>query len=67
MSNLRLKLAHLIAGKELQAEQSRRNRVFKKMVWGYVFTLWGQEAKCDCDNAMYHLQQRLEEAEGEQK
>lgn len=62
MSNLRLKLAHLIAGKELQAEQSRRNRIFKKMVWSYVLTLWEQESKCDCSNDFHHLKQRIEEA-----
>lgn len=62
MSNLRFKLAHIIAGKELQLEQSRLNRIFKKMVWSYVLTLWEQENKCDCSNAFHHLKQRIEEA-----
>jgi hypothetical protein len=62
VSNWKSKLAHLIAGKELAAEQSRRNRIFKKMVWSYVATLWDQEMACDCEDAMNHLHQRLEEA-----
>jgi len=36
MSKWRLKLAYSIAGKELQAERSRRNRIFKKMLVAYI-------------------------------
>ena len=61
-NSLKMKFVYLIAGKELANEQSRRNRIFKKMVWSYVGTLWDKEMACDCEDAMNHLHQRLEEA-----
>ena len=36
MSNRKLKLAHWIASSELQAEQSKRNRQFKKLAVPYI-------------------------------
>ena len=36
MKNYKLKLAHWIASSELQAEQSRRNRSFRKMAVAYI-------------------------------
>ncbi len=36
MSNYKLRLAHWIASSELQKEQSRRNRSFRKMAVAYI-------------------------------
>jgi tyrosyl-tRNA synthetase len=36
MKNYKLKLAHWIASRELQAEQSRRNRSFRRMAVAYI-------------------------------